>query len=130
MRVLFVCSVCSFGLCLFAAGCRQTASVVDDTQNIRAAEAGLFQSIQNRDPDKTVSFYAVDVTALYDGYPPIHDRDALHAVYKEFLADKNFSFQVAPVRVDTSGNLGYTQGSLSYTSTDPASGKPVSFNGS
>lgn len=123
-------SLSFLAVCLLAAGCRQAPSTADSIQQIRAAEAGMFQAIQSRDVDKTLSFYSENLSALYDGFPPIHDLTALRADYKEFLGDPNFAFQAQDTRADASGDLGYTEGSLSYSYTDPASNKAAHFSGS
>jgi ketosteroid isomerase-like protein len=119
-----------FCVCLIAGGCRQNPSAADSVKGIRAAEAGMFQAIQSRDVDKTVSFYAQDASALYDGFPPIHDLNALRADYQEFLGDRNFSFQAQSTRTDASGDLGYTEGSVRYSYTDPTTNKAAHFSGS
>lgn len=119
-----------FAVCMLATGCRQSSSTATSVQQIRAAEAAMFQGIQSRDVDKALSGYAPDASALYDGFPPIHDLTALRADYKEFLGDKNFAYQAQDTRADASGDLGYTEGTVRYTYTDPTSNKPVNFSGS
>lgn len=117
-------------ICLLAAGCHQKPSAADSIQSIRAAETGMFQAIESRDVDKTLSFYAADASAYYDGFPPIHDLNALRADYKEFLGDPNFAFQAQDTRAGASGDLGYTEGSLTYSYTDPTTNKAAHFSGS
>jgi ketosteroid isomerase-like protein len=50
---------------------------------------------------------------------------------KPFFADPAFTvqYQLTGVEVSQSGDLGYTQGTQTYTMTDPKTGSPVNDRG-
>jgi uncharacterized protein (TIGR02246 family) len=121
----------AFALAVIFAGCKQTPPPPApdthdaDVKAIRNLEASLLQSIAAKDLEKFGAFYADDASALWPDVPVITGPAAIKAAFKPYLADKNFSENYASDKVDVakSGDLGYSQGSLTYTFTDPKTKK-------
>jgi ketosteroid isomerase-like protein len=60
--------------------------------------------------------------------PVITGKANILAAYKNLVADKNFSLTWPPsyaVVVSKSGDMAYTEGSYTFTYTDPKTRKPV-----
>ena len=99
-----------------------------DAKAIRQLEVDWAQAFAAKDADKAVSFYADDASLFLGGRPVITGRDNIANVWKQYLADKNFSltFSTNKVIVSKSGDMGSTQGSCAMTYTDPKTKKAVS----
>jgi uncharacterized protein (TIGR02246 family) len=97
-----------------------------ETQALRDADAAWAQAWASKDVDKAVAGYADDATVLDPNLAAITGRENFRANLKPFFADKNFAIHWDAVKVDVaqSGDLGYTQGTLTYTITDPSTGQP------
>lgn len=121
-------------LCLIAvmaAGCGHfTVSTSDsheaEVQALRDADAAWAQAWASKDVDRAVAGYADDATVLDPNLAAITGRENFRSNLKPFFADKNFAIHWDAVKVDVaqSGDLGYTQGTLTYTITDPSTGQP------
>jgi uncharacterized protein (TIGR02246 family) len=127
--VLILCLVTT----LFATGCqlcstRSAAAREADVKALRAADAAWCQAYTTRDLDKALSFYADDAVMLAPNAPAVTGRESFRAGIRKFLADPNFAIHWEATRVEVaqSGDLGYTQGTLTYTMTDPGTSKPFS----
>jgi len=83
--------------------------------------------VGSKNLEKAVSFYADDATLLYPNTPAIVGKDNITAYMKPFFADPAFTvqYQIRGVEVAQSGELGYTEGTMTSTMTDPNTGKPV-----
>lgn len=121
---------------LIAAGCqrnRQTAALSHqaDLQSLRNAELAEDQAWSSRDLEKVLSFYADDAVVMYPNTPAIVGKDAIRAYEKQFFADPSFTIQnqLTDLDVAQSGELGYTLGAQTYTTTDPKTGKVVTDRG-
>ena len=121
---------------LFAGGCQQARQVAPgsheaDIKALRDVEIAEEQAWSSKDMEKVLSFYADDATVMYPNTPPIAGKDALRAYEKQFFTDAAFTtqFQITGVDVAQSGDLGYTQGTQTYTMTDPKTGKVVTDRG-
>ena len=68
---------------------------------------------------------------MYPNMPAIVGKDSVRAYMKPSFADPAFTVQYRLTGVDVaqSGDLGYTQGTLAYTMTDPETDKPVNDRG-
>jgi ketosteroid isomerase-like protein len=114
-------------LVLGLAGCRQTASPSREAamQSVRAADQAWMAAYASRNLDQAMSFLADDATVLEPNQLPVTGRDKIRAAEADFFADKNFSIHWEPVRIDvaSSGDLAYSQGDLTYSGTDPSTGK-------
>jgi uncharacterized protein (TIGR02246 family) len=123
----------TFALAVLVAGCTPAKPpAAPDTRDadakaIRQIEADGSQAFAARDADKTASFYADDASLFLSGRPAITGRDNIANAFKPFVADKNLSFTLSPdkVVVSKSGDLAYTQGSTTFTYTDPKTKKAV-----
>jgi uncharacterized protein (TIGR02246 family) len=97
-----------------------------EVQALRDADAAWAQAWASKDVDKAVAGYADDATVLDPNLAAITGRENFRANLKPFFADKNFAIHWDASKVDVaqSGDLGYTQGTLTYTITDPSTGQP------
>jgi len=118
---------------LFAEGCQRAQEVADGSHeaNIRAlrdVEIAEEQAWSSKDLERTLSFYADDATLMYPNMPAIVGKDSIRAYMKASFADPALTvqYQITGVEVAQSGDLGYTQGTETYTMTDPKIGKPMS----
>jgi uncharacterized protein (TIGR02246 family) len=135
MRAHCVMSLLLFALS-FTEGCQRVQWVApnsheDDIQALRDVEIAEEQAWSSRDLEKILSFYADDATLMYPNMPAIVGKETFRAFMKPFIADPAFSVQYQLTRVDVSqsGDLGYTQGTQTYTMTDTKTGKPVNDGG-
>jgi uncharacterized protein (TIGR02246 family) len=97
-----------------------------EVQALRDADAAWSQAWASKDLDKAVAGYTDDATVLDPNLAALTGRENFRANLKPFFADKNFAihWDAAKVDVAQSGDLGYTQGTLTYTITDPSTGQP------
>lgn len=124
----------ALALAVILAGCKQAPPPPApdthdaDVKAIRNLEASLLQSIAAKDLEKIGAFYADDASALWPDVPVITGPAAIKAAFKPYLADKNYSenFASDKVHVAKSGDLAYSQGSETYTFTDPKTKKVLS----
>ena len=123
----------SFALAALLAGCTPAAPpAAPDTRDadakaIRQLEADFVQAFATKDIGKVTAFFADDASILMPDMPVITGRDNIANAFKPFVADKNLSFTLSPdkVIVSRSGDLAYTQGSTTFTYTDPKTKKAV-----
>jgi len=121
---------------LFAVGCQRTREATPvsheaDINSLRDVELAEEQAWSSRDLEKVLSFYADDAAMMYPNMPAIVGKDAIRAYEKQFFADPAFTIQsqITGADVAQSGDLGYTQGTYTYTATDPKTGKVVTDRG-
>ena len=102
-----------------------------DEKAIRENEAEWVKDLQAKDLDKDVAHYADDASFLMPNMPIQTGKEAIRAVHREMLADPKLSLEFAPSKVDISkgGDLAYTQGAYTMTSTDPRTKKPATEKG-
>jgi len=102
-----------------------------DEKAIRDGEVAWNADLKNKDVDKVVNHYADDALLMSDGITPAKGKDAIRAVYKEMLADKNLSLTFAPdtVEVSKASDIAYSQGTYSLTATNPKTKKPATEHG-
>ncbi len=121
----------AFALTVILAGCKQAPPPPApdthdaDVKAIRDVETAWEQAFATKDVDKCVAFYADDASVFMPDAPVINGTAAIKEADKPFLADKNFSVTFASDKVDVakSGDLGYSQGTMTYTFTDPKTKK-------
>jgi uncharacterized protein (TIGR02246 family) len=124
---------CALSAAFLLVGC-QTASTPtlgmheSDLRSLRDADAAWEHAWSSKDFDKAVAGYAEDATLLVPYAPAIAGRENIRANLKPFFDDRNFSvhWEAANLEVAQSADLGYTQGNLEYTMTDPATNKLIS----
>ena len=127
----------AFTLTVILAGCKQApqapapATHDADVKAIRDLEAATVQAFAAKDVNKIAAFYADDASGLYPDSPVLNGVPAIMASWKPMLADKNFSVTWASDKVEIakSGDLGYSQGSLTQTMTDPKTKKVLTVRG-
>jgi len=61
----------------------------------------------------------------------MNGKDVIRAGVRKVVADRNFALSFAPLQVEASksGEMAYTRGAYTVTSTDPATNRPVTANG-
>jgi len=127
----------AFALAVILAGCKQAPPPPApethdaDVKAIRDLEATMLQALAAKDLDKSVAFYADDASVFIPDAPVINGMAAIKEAYISFFADKNFSFTFASDKVDVakSGDLGYSQGTYTMTSTDPKTKRVLTVKG-
>lgn len=118
------------------AGCNQAAPVKVDPsaieKQIRENEAKWEQAYAAHDAIGLASNYADDAAMANPGSPLATGQDAIRQATTEFAADPNLKveFEADRVQVAASGDLAYTRGHYTATSTDPKTKKPVDSAGS
>ena len=102
-----------------------------DVQSLKDTEAAWVKVIAAKDFEKFMSYYADDASVLVPTAPEINGKDAIRAAFKPMFDDPNFAHacQASRVEVAKSGDLGYTQGTYTMTTTDPKTKKPVTDKG-
>lgn len=125
----------SFGIAVlaFAAvqfGCSDAPKPVVDTRAadekaIRELEAQWVKDIAAKDLDKDVAHYDNDASFLLPNMAIVNGKTAITGVHKEMLADSNLvlEFTAAKVEVAKSGDLAYSQGAYTMTTTNPKTKK-------
>ncbi len=102
-----------------------------DARTIRESETQWVKAWAAKDIDKIVSHYADDAFVELSGVPIMSGKDAVRARVEKTFTDRNFALSFAPVQaeVSRSGDLAYTRGTYTVTSTDPATNQPVNAKG-
>ncbi len=136
MRKFTVVSLTSL---LLLAGCNSAPPAPATPAVDVAAEQGKIRDLETawaaaalaKDLEKSVSFYADDAILLNAGVPAAKGKDAIHAAWKDMLADPNgkLAFTTQRVDVSASGDLASTSGSYTMTMTNPKTKKPVEDKG-
>ncbi len=127
----------AFALTVILAGCQQAPPPPApdthdaDVKAIRDLETATMQAGNAKDLDKLMAFYADDASLFMQDAPVINGTAAIKAVSKPMLEDKNFSLTWASDKVDVakSGDLAYSQGAFTMTSTDTKTKKVLTVKG-
>jgi uncharacterized protein (TIGR02246 family) len=121
---------------LFAEGCQRVQEVAPssheaDINVLRDVEIAEEQAWISKDIEKALGFYANDAILMFPNMPAIVGKDSIRAYMKSSFADTAFTvqYQITGVDVAQSGDLGYTQGTLTSATTDPKTGKVVTDRG-
>ena len=136
MRVRFTWPA-AVALAVIVAGCTQAPPPAPpdtrpaDTKAIQDLETAWSQSFATKDVSKITAFYADDASVYMPGTPVISGIAAIKAAMTPMLADKNYSLTFASTGMDVanSGDIAYSHGSYTETSTDPKTKKAVTVNG-
>jgi len=130
--LLFVCS----GLLILTMACTQQAPVPPDTRAadvkaVQDVEAAWVKDIAAKDADKVANYFAEDGSFLLANAPVIKGRENIQAVWKQVMADPNFSltFQSTQAEASKGGDLAYTMGTYSMTTSVPKGNKTVTDKG-
>jgi len=127
---LFVTSV---ALAALLTSC--TSSMPDthdaDVAALKDTEAAWVKDAATKDLDKFVAHYTDDASVLIPETPIFTGKEAIRGGLKPMLSDPNFAVTFAATKVDVakSGDLGYTQGPFSMTTSDPKTKAPVTEKG-
>lgn len=102
-----------------------------DVKALRDVETAWVQDFASKDVDKVASVYADDASVYMSGAPAISGMAAIKAALTPMLADKNYSITFAStgIEVAKSGDIGYSHGTYSETSTDRKTKKAVTEKG-
>jgi ketosteroid isomerase-like protein len=122
-----------FALALMAAGCGSPAGDRGhDIQQIKDNEAQWNQDYAAKDVDKLAGYYSDGAVLMLPGAPPVTGKDPIHNALRQMVSDPAFAlhFEASQVDVAASSDLAFTQGSYTYTSTDPQSKSAVTAHGS
>lgn len=127
----------AFALAVILAGCKQAAPPPApdthdaDVKAIRDLEAATVQAFAAKDLDKIGAFYADNASLFNPDSPVTNGMPAIKTTWKPMVEDENFSatFASDKVEIAKSGDLGYSQGSMAYTFTDPKTKKVLTVKG-
>ena len=121
---------------LLTQGCQQQVreaahSHEADIEALRDVEIAEEQAWISKDIEKALGFFANDAILMFPNMPAIVGKDNIRAYIKASFADPAFTVQYKIIGVDVaqSGDLGYTQGTLTSATTDPKKGKVVTDRG-
>ena len=115
------------GLVALSAGCSSDTSSAD-AKTINAQSEAWSKAGQAKDAGKYASFFADDATVMMPNEPVFKGMDSIKAVLLPMMQDPNFSLSFKADKTEVSGILGYTQGTLSLTTT-ARNGKPFTDTG-
>jgi ketosteroid isomerase-like protein len=76
-------------------------------------------------------YYTDDASLLLADTPLLTGKDAIRGALKPIMSDPNFAVTFGPTKVDVakSGDLGYTQGTYSLTTSNPKTKAPATEKG-
>lgn len=99
-------------------------------KQVQAAEEAAIRAFGKRDADQSASFYSADAALMMTNMQTVKGP-GIKPLLKEMMADPNFSmtFETLKVEASKSGELGYTRGAYTLTSTDPKSKKILRESG-
>ena len=110
------------GMLAIAAGCSQGNSTAD-AQAVKARNEAW-----SKDAAKFGTYYADDATVMMPNEPVFRGADSIKAVLVPTMQDPNFALSFTTDKVEVSGILAYTQGTVSLKTT-ARDGKPVQDTG-
>ena len=127
---------CAIGLFVLLAGCSDTPAPPADTsaadqKAIKDGEIAWNSDFAAKDADKLAGHYADDASLMMPGLPLVKGKDAIRASLKDMVADPNLSLSFTTASVDTSkgGDLAFSQGTYSLTSTNQKTKKAETETG-
>ena len=109
---------------LAACGSADPAEVL---ATVRATEQAQLEAMAAKDLRGAIRNYAPDADVLAPGDASVSGTAAIEGAYKALLADPNFKLVMEPGAswAAESGELAVTTATGTVTTTDPASGEPV-----
>ena len=101
-----------------------------DEKAIRDAEAQWAKDVAAKDLDKDVGHYADDASVLLANQPLLN-KEQIRTLYAKQNADPNLALEFAPSKVVVSkgGDLAFSQGAYTLTTTNPKTKKPMMEKG-
>ena len=119
-----------------AVGCSNAPAPTPDTrtadvQAVKDVDAAVIKVLATKDADKFASYFAEDGCTLYPGAGIVCGRAAIKAAAAPVLADPNYSFTYQSTKMVASkgGDMVYSQGTYTYTLTNPKTKKPMTDKG-
>jgi ketosteroid isomerase-like protein len=111
------------------AGCGSSADPDAVLETVRATEQAQLQALGSKDLRGAVRNYAEDAVVVTPGRAPAANGEAIAAAFDELLDDPNFRIEVTPGPgwASESGDLAVTTATGRITTTDAASGEPVTM---
>jgi len=102
-----------------------------DEKAIRDGEAQWVKDFAAKDVEKVAAHYADDGYSMIPDMTIMKNKDAIRAGLKEEFSDPNSTLDFHPDKVEVarSGDIAYSQGNYTYTSTDPETKKRVIEHG-
>ena len=102
-----------------------------DVAALKDTEAAWAKDAATKDVEKFVAHYSDDASVLIPEMPILTGKEAIRGGLKPMLSDPNFELTFAATKVDVakSGDLGYTQGSYSMTTSNPKTKAPATEKG-
>jgi uncharacterized protein (TIGR02246 family) len=102
-----------------------------DVQAVKDLEAAWLNETALKDPARFASYYAEDALVLSPNAPLIAGKNKIQAGLTTLMADPNFALTFHSTRVEASkgGDMVYTIGEYSRTTSDPKSKQPVTDKG-
>jgi ketosteroid isomerase-like protein len=109
------------------AACGPAADPEAVLESVRATEQSQLEAITGKDLRGAVRNYADNAVLVAPGSEPAEGGEAVAAVFDQLLSDPNFGLEVdhGPGWASESGDLAVTTSTGRLTTTDPASGDPV-----
>ena len=125
--------MCCVALLSVIVGCAKQPAPdtrVEDERVIRELEVEGWKTIEAKNLEGVISYFAEDALALYPNNPLLTGRDAIRESWRTNFARPGFAMtgQPAKVVVSRGGDLAYVQGTFAMTVND-AKGKPVTDKG-
>jgi ketosteroid isomerase-like protein len=108
-------------------GCSSGSSSAD-AKAIQARSELWSKAGAVKDSASFATFYADDATVMFPHEPAFRGMDSIKAVLTPMMQDPNFALTFTTDKVEVSGILAYTQGTVSSKSTG-RDGKPLSDTG-
>lgn len=128
--------IACLALALLTVACSNTPTPPPDTraadvQAVKDIEASWGKDANSKDPDKWAGYFAEDGSALYPGVATINGKAAIKAAMAPYFSDPNFAltFQSTRTVASRGGDMVYSQGTYSMTTTDPKTKKPITDKG-
>lgn len=115
------------GVLVFSTGCASDTSA-KDAQTIKSLSDDWSKAGAAKDPVKFGSFYADDAVVMFPNEPAFKGMADIKNVLGPMMSDPNFALSFGTDKVEVSGSLGYSQGTLSLTTT-ARTGKPFTDKG-
>jgi uncharacterized protein (TIGR02246 family) len=113
-------------IAVLLAGCNQAPPPAPDTrekdaQEIRDLEIAWQKAFATRDVDQICTVYAEDASVFMPNAPVLNGSPAIKEGFRPIVADKHFSvtFASTKVQVARSGDLAYSQGAYTMTTSSP-----------
>jgi uncharacterized protein (TIGR02246 family) len=125
MRQALALPILGLGL-LACSPAQPTVDLAEARASLQAASQAYHDGIAAKDADALMRYYAADAVAYPPEQPTLNGADAIRGLADALIADPAFAatWDVRPVEVAGSGDVGYStaMGSLTYTGPD---GTPV-----